>query len=166
MIGKLFYPHHPVRCVILGPSECGKSLFLTILILNSINEYDKKHIYSPNLHQDLYQKLFKCFNNYIPFHILPIILNEEVIEVKIAEIVNDKDFEKSDTEIKTYESIEEIKFPQEAEFGGVRKLDDINEKKTNEPRVQAMFKRSRHNKLSIFIISRDYYNYSRENDQS
>ena len=27
----------------------------------------------------------------------------------------------------------------------------------NEPRVQAMFKRSRHNNLSIFIISQDYY---------
>ena len=27
----------------------------------------------------------------------------------------------------------------------------------NEPRVQAMFKRSRHNNLSRFIISQDYY---------
>ena len=27
----------------------------------------------------------------------------------------------------------------------------------NDPRVQAMFKRSRHNSLSIFIISQDYY---------
>ena len=27
----------------------------------------------------------------------------------------------------------------------------------NEPRVQAMFKRSRHNILSIFIINQDYY---------
>ena len=27
----------------------------------------------------------------------------------------------------------------------------------NDPRVQAMFKRSRHNNLSIFIINQDYY---------
>ena len=27
----------------------------------------------------------------------------------------------------------------------------------DDPRVQAMFKRSRHNNLSIFIISQDYY---------
>ena len=27
----------------------------------------------------------------------------------------------------------------------------------NDPRVQAMFKRSRHNNLSIFIISQDFY---------
>ena len=30
-------------------------------------------------------------------------------------------------------------------------------KKTNDSRVQAMFKRSRHNNISIFIISQDYY---------
>ena len=36
------------------------------------------------------------------------------------------------------------------------KLDDVNEKEMNDSRVQAMFKRSRHNNLSIFIISQDY----------
>ena len=30
-------------------------------------------------------------------------------------------------------------------------------KNINDPRVQAMFKRSRHNSLSMFIISQDYY---------
>ena len=30
-------------------------------------------------------------------------------------------------------------------------------KERNDTRVQAMFKRSRHNNLSIFIISQDYY---------
>ena len=32
----------------------------------------------------------------------------------------------------------------------------------NNPRVQAMFKRSRHNDLSIFIISQDYYELSKK----
>ena len=36
-------------------------------------------------------------------------------------------------------------------------LDDLNEREMNDPRVKAMFKRSRHNSLSIFIISQDYY---------
>ena len=54
---KISYPNHPVRCIITGPSECGKSVLLTNLILNIINEYDKIYIYSPSLHQDLYQKL-------------------------------------------------------------------------------------------------------------
>ena len=34
----------------------------------------------------------------------------------------------------------------------------------NDPRVQAMFKRSRHNNLSIFIISQDYYELSKKNN--
>ena len=53
---KILYPHHPARCIKTGPCECGKSVFLTNLISNIINEYDKINIYSPSLHQDLYQK--------------------------------------------------------------------------------------------------------------
>ena len=26
---KTLYPTHPVRCIITGPSQCGKSVFLT-----------------------------------------------------------------------------------------------------------------------------------------
>ena len=152
---KILYTNHPLRCIITGPSECGKSVFLTNLILNIINEYDKIYIYSTSLHQDLYQKLFKCFSNFIPINIIPNILNGEDINVVIEEIVNNKDFEKSGTEKETYESIEELKFPQHYDDGGVIILDDLNEKEMNDPRVQAVFKRSRHNNLSIFIISQD-----------
>ena len=56
--GEVSYPNHPVRCNITGSSECGKSVFLTNLILNIIDEYKKIHIYSPRFHQYLYQKLF------------------------------------------------------------------------------------------------------------
>ena len=94
---KKLYPNHPLRCIICGPSSSGKSVFLTNLILNIINEYDKIYIYWPSLHQDLYQKLIKCFSNYIPIHIIPNILNEEDIDIVIDEIVNDKDFQTSDT---------------------------------------------------------------------
>ena len=76
---KFLNPSHPVRCILTGPSECGKSVLLTNSILNNINEYDKTIIYSPSLHQDLYQKLIKC--------------------IVIDEIVNKKDFEKCNTEI-------------------------------------------------------------------
>ena len=153
---KIFHLNHPVRSIITGPSECGKSVFLTKLILYLINEYDKIYIFSPSLHQDLYQKLIKCFCNYIPSHIIPNILNEADIDIVIDEIVNNKDFEKSNTEIQTYESIEELKYPQEYEDGGIITLDDVSEKEMNDPRVQPMFKRSRHKNLSIFTISQDY----------
>ena len=153
---KFLYPNQPVRCIITSPSECDKSVFLTKLFLNIINEYDKLYIYSPSLHQDLYQKLIKCFSSFISIHIIPNVLNKEDIDVVIEELVYNKDFEKSNSEIETYESIEELKFPQEYEDGSIIILDDLNEKEMKNPRVQAMFKRSRHINLSIFIISQDY----------
>ena len=52
MLEKFLYPTHPLCCIITGPSDCGKSVFLTNLNLNIINEYDKIYIYSPNLHQE------------------------------------------------------------------------------------------------------------------
>ena len=157
---KFLYPTHPVRCIITGPSCSVKSYFLTNLILNIINEYDKIYIYSPSLHQNLYQKLIKCFSSHIPIHIIPNILNEEDIDVVIEEIVNNGDFQKSDTEIETFESIEDLKFPQEYENNSIIILDDLNQKEMDDPRVQAMFKRSRHNNLSVFMISQDYYELS------
>ena len=151
------YPNHPVRCIITGPSECGKSVFLTNLILNIINEYDKIYIYSPSLHQDLYQKLIKCFTNYILINIIPNILNENDIDIVIEEIVNNKDFQKSNIEKETFDNIEELKYPQEYENNSIITLDDLNDKEINNDKIQAMFKRGRHNGLSLFIISQDYY---------
>ena len=40
-IEKYLYSNNSVRCIITGPSNVGKSVFLTNLILNHINEYDK-----------------------------------------------------------------------------------------------------------------------------
>ena len=80
----------------------------------------------------------------------------------IEEIVNNKDFEKSDLEIETFEKIEELKFPQGYENNSIINLDDLNQKEVDDPRVLAMFKRSRHNNLSIFIISQDYYELSKK----
>ena len=159
---KKLYPSHPVRCIITGPNDCGKSYFLTNLILNIIKEYDKIYIYSPSLHQDLYQKFINCFINYIPIHIIPNILNEADIDIVIDEIINNKDFEKSNIEIETIDNIESLKYPQEYENNSIMILDDLNQKEMDDPRVQAMFKRSRHNTLSIFIISQDYYELSKK----
>ena len=38
-INKYLYPNYPVRCIITGPSECGKSVSPTNLILNFIILY-------------------------------------------------------------------------------------------------------------------------------
>ena len=153
---KFLYPNQPVRCIITGPSNVGKSVFLINLNLNIISEYDKIYIYSPSLHQDLYPKIKKCFSNFIPIHIILNISNEEEIDIVIEEIVTNKDFRKTQTERETYEKIEELRFPQEYDDGGIIILEDLTEKEMNDPHIQATFKRSRHIILSIFIISQDY----------
>ena len=71
-------------------------------------------------------------------------------------IVKNKDFLNSDTEIQSYESIEKLIFHQENDDEGNNILDGLNEKEMNDPRVQAFFKISRQNILSIFIIFQDY----------
>ena len=154
---KILYPFHPARVIICGPSSSGKTVYLTNINLNIINEYDKIYIYSPSRHQDLYQRLIKCFTNYIPINIIPNILNEEDLDIVIEEIINNEDFQKSDTEIGTFDNKEELKYPQEYENNSIIILDDLNEKEINNEKIQAMFKRGRHNNLSIFIISQDYY---------
>ena len=53
--------------------------------------------------------------------------------------------------------MDELKFPQDYEDGGIIILHDLNEKEMNDLRVQAMFEQSRQNSLSLFIISQDYY---------
>ena len=155
MMEKILNPKHPLHCIIPGPSCRGKSVFLTNLILNIVNEYNEIYNYSPSLRQDLYQKIINCFSNFVPTNIIPNTLNEQDIDTIIDEIVNNTDFEKSDFEIETYELIEKLKFPQECDDGGIIILDDLNEREMNDPRVQAKFKRSRHKILSIFIISQD-----------
>ena len=157
MTEKLLYPTHSVRCIITAPSECGISVFLIILILNIIKEYVKIYIYSPSLHQNFFQKIIKSFSDYIPIHIIPNILKEQDSDVMFDKIVNIEDFQKSDVEIETFDNIAELKFPQEYDDGGNLILDDLNENEMNAPRVQAMFKQSRRNNLSIFIISQGYY---------
>ena len=146
-----------VRGIMTGRSECGKNFFLTNLFLGNFKEYDKIYIYQTSVHQHLYQKLIECFSNYRPFHIIPIFLKEEKIDIVIDEIGNDKNFEKSDCEFETYESIEELTYLQKYGDGVIFLLDVLNEKEVIDPRVQAMFKRSRLYDLSIFNTSRDYY---------
>ena len=55
MMEKFMYANHPLRCIICGPSNVGKNVYSTFLILNTFNEYDEIYIFSPSLHQDLRQ---------------------------------------------------------------------------------------------------------------
>ena len=94
---KILYPSDSVRAIICGPSNSGKTYFLRNLILNIIDDFPKNFIYSPSLHQELYQNIIKCFNAVLPLHVIQNILNEDIsiddLDGVIEAIVNDEDFE-------------------------------------------------------------------------
>ena len=86
-MNKILYPQSPLRAIITGPSNSGKTYFLTNLILNIIDDFQKIYIYSPSLHQDLYQKLIKCFNAFLPLNVIQNILNEGISIENIDSVI-------------------------------------------------------------------------------
>ena len=100
-------PPHLARVSITRLSESGMSVSLTNIILKIIKELEEIYIYSPSLPQDLQQKLVNCFSNFIPLIIIQNVLSEEDLGLKIEGIVNHENFEKSQTEIEAFQTIEE-----------------------------------------------------------
>ena len=90
-------------------------------------------------------------------------MNEEDKDVLIEQICNDKNFEKSDIEIEINESIEEVNFPQEYDGANIT-LEDLNEKKTNDPRVQCSNDLDIINYLYKFLVKL-ITNYQREQQE-
>ena len=137
---------------------------MTNLNLNIFKDFGKIYTNSRSLCQFLYQKIIKCFCNYIPSNKIPNFRNEEDLGLIIDEIVNDKGFEKSGTEKETNPSKKEIQCPQKYDSDNliVIFLKDLNDKELNNPRVQAMNNRSRRNYISIFIVSQENYHLPKD----
>ena len=160
---KYLYPEPPVRCIISGKSASGKSTLLFKILFNIINDFDKIFIYSPTIHQPVYRTIIKCFNKFLPLNIIQNILREGIpldeLEKTIEEIINDEDFESSHIECESYENIDELKNPQDYDLNihNVIILDDLNKQQLNDEKVQMLFKRGRHNNLSIFVITHGFY---------
>ena len=90
---------------------------------------------------------------------IPIILNENDLDLAVDEIVDKEFFKKSETEIETYETIAGLKYRKDYDSDQPRVIisDDLKEKRINDSRVQAMFERSRLFNISVFFINQDYY---------
>ena len=75
-----------------------------------------------------------------------------------------KTLKKSQTEKETYESMKELNKPKEyiSGFPIVVFQDDLSETEKNDPRFQAVFKRSSFCIFSIVLISQDYYELPEE----
>ena len=160
---KYLYPKSPVRCIISGESASGKSNLLFKILFNIINDFDKIFIYSPTIHQPVYRTMIKCFNNSLPLNIIQNILREGIpldeLDKTIEEIINNEDFKSSHIVCESYENIDELKNPQDydSNIHNVIILDDLNKHQLNEERVQMLFKRGRHNNLSIFVATHGFY---------
>ena len=157
----LLYPDQPVRCIITGPSEKGKTTLLIHLILNIVNDYDKIYIYSPSIHQESYRKLIRCFECTIPVTDIVKLqrLKYDELADAIKELVEDENFEPSPVVMESYPSIDELMMPEDYDetLKSVIILDDLTEKELQDKRVQSLLKRARHNGINVFVISQDYY---------
>ena len=78
----------------------------------------------------------------MPIHMIPNnsqLLNEKFIDIVIGEVVNKKNFEKSETELESHYNIEELNFPQK--YDSIQPIiitfDDINEKEINDPLLRS-----------------------------
>ena len=131
--------------------------------MNIINEFEKIYIFRLSIHQDFYEKQIKCSYNYKPINIIKSILYEEDLDFVIDEVNFHEASEKSDIETGTFDWIEELKYPQEHENECIIILDALGEKEFNDSRVQALFKRSKHKNLTLFLISQDYYEHPKRN---
>ena len=157
------YPEKQVRCIISGRSASGKSTLLFKILFNIINDFDKIFIYSPTIHQPVYQTIIKCFESFLPLNVIKNVLELKIsleeLQPLIEEIINDEDFESSQIECESYDNIDELKNAQEYEPDkhNVIILDDLNKEQLNDKRVQMLFKRGRHNNLSVFVITHGFY---------
>ena len=79
-------------------------------------------------------------------------------------IVNDEDFASSEIEIEAYNNIEELRDANEYDSGknNVIILDDLSKNQLNDKKVQMLFKRGRHNFVSVFIVSQGFYELPKE----
>ena len=138
------------------------------ILFNIINEFDKIYIHSPTIHQPNYQKLIKCFQSFLPLNVIDNILKEDIsleeLDDVIEVIVNDEDFVSSEIEIEFYDNIDEMKDANEydSEKHNVIILDDLSKDQLNDKKVQMLFKRGRHNNISVFVISHGFYQWPKD----
>ena len=117
----------------------------------------------PQFINQTYQKIIKCFQNFLPLNIIYKILQKNVsleeLDDVIEVIVNDEDFISSETECEVYDNIDELKNAQEYDGEKHSKiiLDDLSKDQLNDKRIQMLFKREKHNNLSVFVITHGFY---------
>ena len=157
------YPSKPLRCIISGKTASRKRTLLFKIPLNIIIEFDKIYIFSPTIHQPTYQKILKCFQSFMPLNAIYYIIQEDIpleeLDNVVEVIVNDERVISSEIEIEPYDNIDELKDATEfhSDKNNIIILDDLSKDHLNDKRVPMLFKRGRHNNLSVFVSSHGFY---------
>ena len=92
-------------------------------------------------------------------NILQADIDIEDINDIIEEIVKDEDFVTSEMECEAYDNIDEMRDANEydSEKHNIIILDDLSKDQLNDKKVQMLFKRGRHNNISVYDISHGFY---------
>jgi hypothetical protein len=134
----LFFPQHPCRCLIIGPSGTGKTSDLLTLIHNSV--FHKLYVYSKTLDEDKYEYLIK--------------LQKEKEKLLASQGISETLIHFS-TEIKDVMPLEDL----DKSFQHAYVFDDIclEETKQQEKYIGTMWIRCRKYNASVFYLSQSYF---------
>ena len=123
--------------------------------------------YSSTIHQPVNESFRKGFNNFLPFNVKQHFLREFIpldeLDKTLEETITHEDFESSHIKCESYENINELKNARDydSDIHNVIFLDDLNKQQLSDERVQMVFervfRRSRHNTLSLFVITHGFY---------
>ena len=167
------------RCLIIGPSNCGKTHLLVELLLNEkYFVYDKMFIWSRSLHQPYYQLLNTCFNDCLPKkdtyqlfkNLLDIKLYAQETNKPLMDVVDElvqiikarDDFSSSHIICECNEDIIELPDPKEIDISNNNLVifDDLIDEKQSQ--LSKYFTRGRHNNINTIYISQSYFHLPRK----
>ena len=165
-------PHNSIRGIIVGKSDCGKTILLMNLLLRADwLDYNHLYVFGKSLHQREYQILRKGFENGLSKEqISNIFDNQEEVTAKkmepvklIEAYINQGGVTSGNIKANFYNDCSS-EIPDPTELNEQEKnlliLDDcLLEKQT---KAEAYYTRGRHNNCDTFYISQNYFRLPRQ----
>lgn len=161
------------RCLIIGPSNCGKTYLLMNDILLAKEEQLKGNLmlFSASLHQPYYQLLQKCFENKFSHDLVCNIFNVckapyKELDEFIEQIKGEEDFQThiDCDDLYCIFSTELDELPDPSELSSEEKnlviFDDLIDEK--QAQLSKYFTRGRHNNINVIYISQSYFHLPRK----
>lgn len=155
------------RCLIIGTSSCGKTnLLLRMLLKKNWLDYNDLYIFSKSLHQPEYKLLKSCFmNGYSKSDTLKTI---QCQEGDVDNVINDLALKgEPNINVNYFEDSDSIPDPKDVDSknNNLFIFDDIMTDK-NQSKAEDYYTRGRHNNISCFYISQNYFKLPRQTIRS